>query len=98
MRARHNITAWGRPSDRDPTPAPELEQPFVSQDAKSTKHRVCVDAENRGEVAGRRQPFTRPRLAVGDCAPISSNSVKSGSVSPATSGSTRIVSSPSRSA
>ena len=69
MRARHNLTAWGRPSDRDPPPAPELEQTFVAQDAKSTKHRVRVDAENRGEVARRRQPFTRPRLAVGDCAP-----------------------------
>jgi WD40-like Beta Propeller Repeat len=61
MRARDNLTALGRPSDRDPAPAPELEQPFVAQDAKSTKHRVCVDAENRGEVARRRQPFTRPR-------------------------------------
>ena len=68
-RARHNLTALRRPSDRDPAPAPELEQPFVAQDAKSTKHRVRVDAENRGEVARRRQPFTRPRLAVGDCAP-----------------------------
>ena len=69
MRARDNLTALGRPSDRDPAAAPELEQPFVAQDPKSTKHRVCVDAENRGEVARRRQPFTRPRLAVGDCAP-----------------------------
>jgi hypothetical protein len=29
-RARDNLTALGRPSDRDPAPAPELEQPFVA--------------------------------------------------------------------
>jgi hypothetical protein len=68
-RARDNLTALGRPSDRDPAPAPELEQTFVAQDAKRTKHRVRVDTENRGEIARRGQPFTRPRLAVGDCAP-----------------------------
>jgi hypothetical protein len=55
-RARDNLTALGRPSDRDPAPAPELEQTFVAQDAKSTKHRVRVDTENRGEIARRGQP------------------------------------------
>lgn len=46
--------------------APELKHPFVAEQAQGTKDGVRVDPKHRGEVAGRRQPFSRFGLAVGD--------------------------------
>src|SRR5579862_4374895 len=52
--------------DVDAAPAPEFEQVFVPQEPQRAEDGVRVHAEDGGEVAGRRQPLPRLRLAVGD--------------------------------
>ena len=59
----------GSPGDGDAAAAPELEQPLVAQRVQRAQHRVPVHAEHRRQVAGRREPVARPRLAVGDRPP-----------------------------
>src|SRR5207248_11061766 len=38
--------------DMDAATTPELEQPFIAEQAERTEHRVGVDVEHCGEVAG----------------------------------------------
>ena len=59
--------ALGSAGDRDPTSAPELEQPLVSQQSERTQHGVRVDPEHGGEVLGRRETFSGLCLSLGDC-------------------------------
>src|SRR6266511_438470 len=58
--------ALRRPGDGDAATAPELEQPLVAKLAQRPQHGVRVDAEHGGEVARRREPLPRLRLALGD--------------------------------
>jgi hypothetical protein len=64
VRLGQDRAALGRAGDADAPPAPELEQALVAQQAQRPERRVGVDAEDRGEVAGGRQPLARP--VVGD--------------------------------
>ena len=60
---------WGSPGDRHSSPAAEVEQPFVAQVAQCSKDGVAVDAEDRREVAGGREPFAGLCLTLGNRAP-----------------------------
>src|ERR1700722_12395723 len=54
---------FGRTGHRDATPAPELEETLVSQDAQRAQHRVAVDPQHGSEVAGRWEPVAGAGLA-----------------------------------
>ena len=58
--------ALGAACDGDAAAAAEVEQPLVAQDPQGAQNGIRVDPEHGGEVARRRQPLARPRLAVGD--------------------------------
>ena len=60
--------ALGAAGDRDPASATELQQPFIAQRPKRTQDGVGVDADDRGEIAGGRQPLARRGFSIGDCA------------------------------
>jgi hypothetical protein len=55
--------------DGDAASAAELEKAFVTELAQGSQNRVGVDAEDRGEIPGRREPLARFRFAVGDRPP-----------------------------
>jgi hypothetical protein len=59
-------TTFGRSSNRNATPASELEQPFVAQHPKRPQHGVRVDAEYCGEILRGRQTLTWLCLAFRD--------------------------------
>ena len=58
LSAGNNGAPFSRARDGDPTTAAELEQPLVTQEAKSTEDSVPVHGKHRCEVArrGRRSP------------------------------------------
>jgi glucose/arabinose dehydrogenase len=56
----------GNREPRDATPAPELEQSLVAEQAQRTQHGVRVDAEDGGEILRRREALSRLRLSLGD--------------------------------
>jgi len=69
MYVRHDDTALGSPRNRDASTAPELEKSFLPKDLQRTQQGVLVDAEDGGEILGRRQALTRLGLTVRNCSP-----------------------------
>jgi hypothetical protein len=65
-RLRNHGSLLGGSRDRDPATAPKLEQPLVAERPEGPQDRVGVHAEDGREVACRRQPLARARLAIGD--------------------------------
>ena len=55
---QHEAAIW-RAAHGHATAALELQHPLVAQLVEGAQHRVGVDAEDRGEVPGRRQALTR---------------------------------------
>lgn len=51
-----------RAGDRGATPAAELEETLVAKNPERPQHGVAVDAENGGEIEGRRKALARLRL------------------------------------
>jgi WD40-like Beta Propeller Repeat len=64
--AGNNGALFPRAGDGDPTTAAEFEQPFVTQQAKSTEDGVSVHTKHCCEVPRRRQALARQRLTLGD--------------------------------
>jgi len=64
--AGNNCAPFSRAGDGDPTTAAELEQPLVTQEAKSTEDGVPIHGKHGCEVPGRRQALARQRLTLGD--------------------------------
>jgi len=64
--AGNNGAPFSRASDGDPTTAAELEQPLVTQQAKSTEDGVPIHTKHGCEVPRRRQALARQRLTLGD--------------------------------
>lgn len=61
-------TLW-RARHADASSPTEFEKPFVAQNAQRPQHGIGVDAEDRSEVFGRRQPLAWPRFTLGNGAP-----------------------------
>jgi len=66
--ARKHGALLGRSADAHATPAAEVEQALVPKQAKRPQHRIAIDPELSGEVAGGREPLPVPRFAVCDSA------------------------------
>ena len=64
--AGNNGAPFSRASDGDPTTAAELEQPLVTQQAKSTEDGVPIHTKHGCEVPRGRQALARQRLTLGD--------------------------------
>jgi hypothetical protein len=64
--SRHHCSNLGGARDGDPSTATKLQQPLVSEYAKSSKDGIGVDVQYRGQVSGRREALAASRFAVGD--------------------------------
>jgi hypothetical protein len=65
-RSLDNGTPLGRPSDRDPAPAPELEEALIAEQPEGAQDGVRVHAEDGGEVLRRWESLAGFRLPFGD--------------------------------
>jgi hypothetical protein len=65
-RSLDNGTPLGRPGDRDPAPAPELEETLIAEQPERAQDGVRVHAEDGGEVLRRWESLAGLRLPFGD--------------------------------
>ena len=66
LRSPDDSATFGSSCDGDATPAAELEQPLVAQEAERAEDGVGVDVEDRGEILRGRQALSGLRLSLSD--------------------------------
>jgi hypothetical protein len=64
--ASGDCALFGAASDGDAAPAPELEQPFLSELSQRAEDGVRINAEHGCKISRWREPLARLRFAVGD--------------------------------
>jgi predicted nucleic acid-binding Zn ribbon protein len=65
-RTSQNLAPLRRPGNRYSPPAAKLEQSLVAELTQRAQRRIGVDADDRGQVLGWREPLARLRLTIRD--------------------------------